>query len=147
MTNQRGEMVASCPPRGLMHANRRRKADAFIPVRSGDGLRKFENAKKTAADALIRPRGSIAPEGEESLRGVWCARCSMPRIGPEGICPRQCARHGHDAWRDLAAVMPGPPDGIVLPKCAGAADVNRTLSLYLMPSEAAAGIEHGSHEE
>jgi citrate lyase subunit beta/citryl-CoA lyase len=44
---------------------------------------------------------------------------------------------------DLAAVMPGRPDGIVLPKCAGASDVNR-LSLYLDAFEAAAGIEHGS---
>jgi citrate lyase subunit beta/citryl-CoA lyase len=44
---------------------------------------------------------------------------------------------------DLAAVMPGRPDGIVLPKCAGAADVNR-LSLYLDAFEAAAGIEHGA---
>ena len=44
---------------------------------------------------------------------------------------------------DLAAVMPGRPDGIVLPKCAGAADVNR-LSLYLDAFEAAAGIEHGT---
>jgi citrate lyase subunit beta/citryl-CoA lyase len=39
--------------------------------------------------------------------------------------------------------MPGRPDGIVLPKCAGATDVNR-LSLYLDAFEAAAGIEHGS---
>jgi citrate lyase subunit beta/citryl-CoA lyase len=41
---------------------------------------------------------------------------------------------------DLAAVMPGRPDGIVLPKCAGAADVNR-LALYLDAFEAASGIE------
>ena len=44
---------------------------------------------------------------------------------------------------DLAAVIPGRPDGVVLPKCAGATDVNR-LSLYLDAFEAAAGIEHGT---
>ena len=44
---------------------------------------------------------------------------------------------------DLAAVMPGRPDGIVLPKCAGAADVNR-LSLYLDAFEAASDIEQGA---
>ena len=44
---------------------------------------------------------------------------------------------------DLAAVMPGRPDGIVLPKCAGAADVNK-LALYLDAFEAAFGIEHGT---
>ena len=44
---------------------------------------------------------------------------------------------------DLAAVIPGKPDGIVLPKCAGAADVNK-LSLYLDAFEAAADIEQGT---
>jgi Citrate lyase beta subunit len=44
---------------------------------------------------------------------------------------------------DLAAVIPGRPDGIVLPKCAGATDVNR-LSLYLDAFEAAANIEQGA---
>ena len=44
---------------------------------------------------------------------------------------------------DLAAVMPGRPDGIVLPKCAGAAEVNR-LSLYLDAFEAASDIEQGA---
>ena len=44
---------------------------------------------------------------------------------------------------DLAAVIPGRPDGVVLPKCAGAADVNK-LSLYLDAFEAAAGIDNGT---
>ena len=38
---------------------------------------------------------------------------------------------------DLAAVMPGRPDGIVLPKCAGAADVNH---LALVPRCIRGGI-------
>jgi citrate lyase subunit beta/citryl-CoA lyase len=41
---------------------------------------------------------------------------------------------------DLAAVMPSRPDGIVLPKCVGAVDVNR-LAFYLDAFEAAAGID------
>jgi citrate lyase subunit beta/citryl-CoA lyase len=44
---------------------------------------------------------------------------------------------------DLAAVMPGRPDGIVLPKCAGATDVNK-LALWLDAFEAASAIEHGT---
>jgi cell division protein FtsI (penicillin-binding protein 3) len=44
---------------------------------------------------------------------------------------------------DLAAVMPGRPDGIVLPKCAGAADVNH-LALYLDAFEAASNSVQGS---
>ena len=39
--------------------------------------------------------------------------------------------------------MPGRPDGIVLPKCAGAADVNH-LALYLDAFEAASGIAQGA---
>src|SRR5918995_767115 len=96
----------------------------FVP---GDSQRKFENAKKTAADALILDlEDSIAPE--------------------EKVGARRTVREMLDAGMtlgDLAAVMPGRPDGIVLPKCAGATDVNH-LSLYLDAFEAAAGIEHGA---
>ncbi len=46
------------------------------------------------------------------------------------------------ALGDLAAVVPAKPDGIVLPKCEGGADIDR-LSLYLDAFEVAAGIEPG----
>jgi len=56
---------------------------------------------------------------------------------------RQQVAQPATALGDLAAVMPGRPDGIVLPKCAGAADVNK-LSLWLDAFEAASGIAQGS---
>ena len=43
---------------------------------------------------------------------------------------------------DLAAVVPGKPDGIILPKCEGGADIDK-LSLYLDAFEIANGIEPG----
>ena len=67
----------------------------------------------------------------------------MPGIRAREIYIRVNALDTDMTLGDLAAVMPGRPDGIVLPKCAGAADVNR-LSLYLDAFEAAAGIEHGA---
>src|SRR5215212_863037 len=112
----------------------------FVP---GDSQRKFENAKKTAADALILDlEDSIAPEekigARRTVREMLDARNPSQRM-----YVRVNALDTGMTLGDLAAVMPGRPDGIVLPKCAGAADVNR-LSLYLDAFEAAAGIEHGS---
>ncbi len=49
------------------------------------------------------------------------------------------------AEADLDAVMPGHPDGIMLPKCAGGADVQR-LSAMIAAREALAGHEDGATE-
>ena len=99
----------------------------FVP---GDSQRKFENAKKTAADALILDlEDSIAPE--EKIGARRTVREMLDARKPnQKIYVRVNALDTDMTLGDLAAVMPGRPDGIVLPKCAGAADVNR-LSLYL----------------
>src|SRR5206468_1572342 len=112
----------------------------FVP---GDSVRKYESAKKTAADALILDlEDSIAPEGKIASRGI--TRQMLDARNPaQKIYIRVNAFDTEMTLGDLAAVMPGKPDGIVLPKCAGAADVNK-LSLYLDAFEAAAGIEQGT---
>src|SRR5215204_5697981 len=112
----------------------------FVP---GDSQRKFENAKKTAADALILDlEDSIAPEekigARRTVREMLDARNPSQRM-----YVRVNALDTGMTLRDLAAVMPGRPDGIVLPKCAGAADVNQ-LALYLDAFEAASDLEQGS---
>ena len=112
----------------------------FVP---GDSTRKFESAKKTAADALILDlEDSIAPDqkiaAREITRGMLDARNPAQKI-----YIRVNALDTDLTLGDLAAVMPGRPDGIVLPKCAGAADVNH-LALYLEAFEAASGLKHGS---
>ncbi len=112
----------------------------FVP---GDSVRKFESAKKTAADALILDlEDSIAPEGKVAARGI--TRQMLDARNPDQkLYIRVNALDTDMTLGDLAAVMPGKPDGIVLPKCAGATDVNR-LALYLDAFEAASGIEQGT---
>jgi hypothetical protein len=112
----------------------------FVP---GDSQKKFESAKKTAADALILDlEDSIAPDqkivAREITRGMLDARNPLQKI-----YIRVNALDTDMTLGDLAAVMPGKPDGIVLPKCAGAADVNK-LALYLDAFEAASGIAQGA---
>src|SRR5437870_13488975 len=112
----------------------------FVP---GDSQRKFENAEKTAADALILDlEDSIAPDEKVGARRT--VRDMLDARNPsQKVYVRINALDTGMTLGDLAAVIPGRPDGVVLPKCAGAADVNK-LSLYLDAFEAAAGIEHGS---
>src|SRR4030095_8170908 len=98
----------------------------FVP---GDSVRKFESAKKTAADALILDlEDSIAPEQKVAARGIPHEMLNSPHPAQK-IDTRVNALDTDMTRGDLAAVMPGKPDGIVLPKCAGAADVNK-LALY-----------------
>src|SRR3954447_16686419 len=112
----------------------------FVP---GDSVRKYESAKKTAADALILDlEDSIAPEGKVAARKI--TREMLDTRNPaQKIYIRVNALDTDMTLGDLAAVMPGRPDGIVLPKCAGAPDVNK-LALYLDAFEAASGIEQGT---
>src|SRR5438067_5579557 len=112
----------------------------FVP---GDSVRKFESAKKTAADALILDlEDSIAPDQKVVARGITREMLGA-RNPSQKMYIRVNALDTGMTLGDLAAVIPGRPDGIVLPKCAGAADVNR-LSLYLDAFEAAADIENGA---
>ncbi|MBW8857018.1 MAG: CoA ester lyase, partial [Bradyrhizobium sp.] len=112
----------------------------FVP---GDSLRKFENARKTAADALILDlEDSIAPDEKVGARRT--VREMLDARSPsQKVYIRVNALDTGLTLGDLAAVIPGRPDGIVLPKCAGATDVNR-LSMYLDAFEAAANIEQGA---
>ena len=92
----------------------------FVP---GDRADWMEKAEGYGADALILDlEDSVAPEKKAAARGVvaWClSRAPRPvplfvRINPlpSGL-----------ALDDLAAVVAGGPDGIVLPKAEGAASV------------------------
>ena len=98
----------------------------FVP---GDSVRKFESAKKTAADALILDlEDSIAPEGKVAARGI--VRQMLDDRNPaQKMYIRVNAFDTDMTLGDLAAVIPGKPDGIVLPKCAGATDVNKLVAL------------------
>lgn len=111
----------------------------FVP---GDSPRKFERASAGEADALILDlEDSVAPERKAEARAATAAMLGAPR-GAQARWVRVNALDTGLTLADLAAIMPARPDGIVLPKCADAAQV-RQLSFWLDAFEAAAGMEAG----
>lgn len=114
----------------------------FVP---GDSERKLVKGRGNDADALIldledavsddrqdvareMTRAYLKDNADRSRQQLWV------RINP--------LDHAF-ALHDLAAVMPGAPDGIVLPKVYSAAEVNRLADL-LSALEAREGLEVGS---
>ena len=94
----------------------------FVPA---DDPRKLAKIAASGADAVILDlEDSVAPERKaearalalETLNGAW------DDPGPE-LWVRINPLSGDLAHHDLAAIMPGAPKGVVLPKCASAADV------------------------
>ena len=120
----------------------------FVP---GDSPRKFEKASAGPADALILDlEDSVVPDRKPEARLMAAAMLAAPRrarAGAEGQSQGRFVRvNALDTGLtldDLAAVMPGRPDGIVLPKCAEAGQL-RQLGFWLDAFEAAHGIPAGS---
>jgi citrate lyase subunit beta / citryl-CoA lyase len=112
----------------------------FVP---GDSERKLSRAPQSGADALILDlEDSVVPANREAARRR--AREFLAGAGPGGL--RRYVRinplASGAALDDLAAVMPGRPDGILLPKCVP--EDLRTLDHYLSALEAAFGIALGT---
>lgn len=111
----------------------------FVP---GDSPRKFERAATGGADALILDlEDSVAPDRKAEARGAVAAMLAAPR-GRPALFVRVNALDTGLTLGDLAAVMPGRPDGIVLPKCADAMQLVQ-LGHWLDAFEAASGIGSG----
>ncbi len=110
----------------------------------GDSERKMEKAVGGAADIVIFDLEDAVAEAEKAkarsqisafLAAQPPDRCRLwVRINP---------LQGAHALADLAAVVPGCPGGIMLPKARGRADVDR-LDHYLSALEVAAGTERGA---
>ena len=87
----------------------------FVP---GDSESKLAGAQRYGADALILDlEDSVAPTRKAAARvmiAAWLLEASQRR-GPKCYV-RINAMDSGEAAADLAAVMPGRPDGIVLPK-------------------------------
>lgn len=112
----------------------------FVP---GDSPRKFEKASQGNASALILDlEDSVVADKKVEARGTTRDLLLSPR-GAQQLYVRVNALDTGLTLDDLAAVMPGRPDGIVLPKSRGGEDV-RKLSLWLDAFEAAAGTTSGS---
>lgn len=112
----------------------------FVP---GDSPRKFEKASQGNASALILDlEDSVVADKKVEARGTTRDLLLSPR-GAQQLYVRVNALDTGLTLDDLAAIMPGRPDGIVLPKSRGGEDV-RKLSLWLDAFEAAAGTKSGS---
>lgn len=113
----------------------------FIP---GDSEKKLAKADATGADALILDlEDSVAPERKAEARRL--VREFLEQREGKARTAQLFVRVNpleDSALADLAAVMPGIPDGIMLPKIDGVECVER-LSHYLDAFEAAHGIEAG----
>jgi citrate lyase subunit beta/citryl-CoA lyase len=111
----------------------------FVP---GDSARKFARAHTGSADALILDlEDSVAPDQKPEARRATGTMLGADR-GRQKLFVRANALETGLVLEDLAAVMPARPDGIVLPKCASAADI-RLLSNYLDAFETSAGSPVG----
>ena len=112
----------------------------FVP---GDSPRKFEKASEGRADALIIDlEDSVVSEKKPEARTLTLAMLKR-RPGPHQLYVRVNALDTGMTLADLAAVLPGRPDGIVLPKSQGGDDV-RQVATWLEALEAAAGTAIGT---
>ncbi len=112
----------------------------FVP---GDSARKFEKARLTPADALILDlEDSVAEDRKDEARAVTRAMLDGDR-GAQTIYVRVNALDTGRTLGDLAAALPGKPDGIMLPKCELGDDAAK-VAAWLDGVEAASGLPVGA---
>ncbi len=114
----------------------------FVP---GDSERKLAKGRDNAADALILDlEDSVADDRQQVARKMTCAYLkSRPDRKRQKLWVRINPLDNPLSLPDLAAVMPGAPDGICLPKVYSAKDVG-TLANYLSALEARESLPLGS---
>ena len=114
----------------------------FVP---GDSERKLEKGRENPADALILDlEDAVSNDRQQIARDMVQAylKANADRARQQ-LWVRINPLDTELSLPDLAAVMLGAPDGIVLPKVYSAADVN-TLGHYLSALEAREGLALGS---
>jgi len=124
-------------------------AEATVKMRSwlfapGDSERKMEKAAASDADVVIFDlEDAVAIEEKPRARSMVRTFLQAQAGGLERLWVRINPIDGPHALADLAAVMPGKPGGIMLPKANCRADAE-VLDHYLSALEAANGIAIGS---
>lgn len=114
----------------------------FVPA---DSERKLEKARFNAADALILDlEDSVSDDRQDIARQMACdyLKANADRSRQQ-LWVRINPLDNDLALADLTAVMPGVPDGIVLPKVYSAAEVN-DLDKYLRVLEIREGLVPGA---
>lgn len=110
----------------------------------GDSERKMEKCAASDADiALFDLEDAVTIEEKPKARTMVREFLQAQASGRERLWVRINPVDGPFAVDDLAAVMPGKPGGIMLPKARGRHDVE-LLDHYLTALEAAFGIEQGA---
>jgi len=110
----------------------------------GDSDKKMDKAAGGPADiVLLDLEDAVAPENKPLARTMIADFLQRNAAGRERLWVRVNPLDGPHTLADLAAVMPGRPGGIMLPKARGREDVE-TLDKYLSALEVANNIEQGS---
>ena len=114
----------------------------FVP---GDSERKLEKAKTNSSDALILDLEDSVSDDRQELAREMVRKYLQERKDRkrQQLWVRINPLDTELSLPDLAAVMPGAPDGICLPKVYSAKDVNK-LANYLSALEAREGLEIGA---
>ncbi len=117
----------------------RLRSPLFAP---GDSERKVRKALASVADAVILDlEDSVAMSAKDAARAMTAAM--LPGLDRPGVIVR-INPPGTDWYLpDLAAIVPGRPQAVMLPKCGGAEDL-LALDHHLEALEAAAGHPRGS---
>lgn len=116
----------------------RLRSPLFAP---GDSERKAAKALASPADAVILDlEDSVALDAKDAARATVAAL--LPGLSRPGVVVRVNPRGSPWYLNDLAAVVPGRPAAVMLPKCTGAADL-LALDHHLQALEAAAGMPVG----
>ncbi len=114
----------------------------FVP---GDSAKKLAKAADTGADVIIVDlEDSVAASNKAAARDLSCAWLTEQRRTAQ--FGRWVRINALDTpfWRDdLAGVMPGAPNGIMLPKSAGPESI-QTLAAELYEQEQRCGLPTGS---
>lgn len=110
----------------------------------GDSERKMEKATAGSADIVIFDlEDAVALDEKPKARALVSTFLKAQPSDRARLWVRINPLQGSHALDDLAAIMPGRPGGIMLPKARGAADV-AVLDHYLSALEVAAESERGS---
>ena len=110
----------------------------------GDSERKMQKAVEGAADVVIFDlEDAVAIENKPEARRLVREFLEANAEARSRIFVRVNPLDGPYTLEDLAAIMPGRPGGIMLPKAYGRQDVE-ALDKFLSALEVANGIEQGS---
>jgi citrate lyase subunit beta/citryl-CoA lyase len=107
----------------------------------GDSTRKRDKALASAADAVVLDlEDAVGPDSKDAARAQVAAL--LPSRARREVVVRVNGRTTPWYLRDLAAVVPGAPLAVMLPKCTGMADI-LALDHHLEALEVAAGLAVG----